>query len=74
LNRIIIALLAAVAGSTAPAGVVNFDDLSGGPRQALDSGYAGFNWTDMGAIRSDAAPGTGFDAGWCARGRVRRRR
>jgi hypothetical protein len=63
MNKIIIALLAALACSTASAGVVNFDDLSGDPTQPLDSGYAGFNWTNMGAIRSDAAPGTGLEAG-----------
>jgi hypothetical protein len=63
MNNIIIALLAALACSTASAGVVNFDDVPGDPTQALDSGYAGFNWTNMGAIRSDAAPGTGFETG-----------
>jgi hypothetical protein len=63
MNKLIIALLAAFACSTASAGVINFDDLPGDPTQALDSGYAGFNWTNMGAIRSDAAPGTGFETG-----------
>jgi hypothetical protein len=63
MNKIIIALFAALACSTASAGVVNFDDLSGDPTLPLASGYAGFNWADMGAIRSDAAPGTGFEAG-----------
>lgn len=63
MNKYIIALLAAFACSTASAGVINFDDLPGDPTQALDSGYAGFNWTNMGTIRSDAAPGTGFETG-----------
>lgn len=63
MNKIIIALLAALACSTASAGVVTFDDLPGDPTQALDSDYAGFNWTNMGAIRGGDAPGTGFETG-----------
>jgi len=63
MNKIIIALLAALACTTASAGVIDFDDLPGDPAQALDSGYAGFDWTNMGAIRGDAAPGTGFETG-----------
>jgi hypothetical protein len=63
MNKYLIALLAACACATASAGVINFDDLPGDPTQALDSGYAGFDWTNMGTIRSDAAPGTGFETG-----------
>lgn len=63
MNKIIIALLAALACGTASAGVVDFDDLPGNPTLALESGYAGFDWTNMGAIGSDAAPGTGFETG-----------
>jgi hypothetical protein len=63
MNKIIIALLAAFACATASAGVIHFDDLTGDPTLPLDSGYAGFNWTNMGAIHGDAAPGTGFETG-----------
>lgn len=63
MNKIIITLLAALACSTASAGIIGFDDLPGDPAQALDSGYAGFDWTNLGAIRGDAAPGTGFETG-----------
>ncbi|MFC5547588.1 PEP-CTERM sorting domain-containing protein [Massilia aerilata] len=63
MNKMIIALVAAFACSAASAGVIDFDDLPGDPTLPLDSGYAGFNWTNIGAIRSDAAPGTGFETG-----------
>lgn len=63
MKKMIIALLAACTCATASAGVIGFDDLAGDPAQALESGYAGFNWTNMGAIRGDTAPGTGFETG-----------
>jgi hypothetical protein len=47
----------------ANAAVVHFDDLSGDETQLIDAGYAGFDWDNMGTVRADAYPGSGFEAG-----------
>lgn len=45
------------------AGVIGFDDLSGDESDTIADGYAGFNWDNVGTIRADAYPGSGFEAG-----------
>jgi hypothetical protein len=63
MKKTIIGLLALVACAMANASVVHFDDLSGDETQLIDAGYAGFDWDNMGTIRADAYPGSGFEAG-----------
>jgi hypothetical protein len=59
----IIGLALLAAWTLANAAVVHFDDLSGDESLPIDAGYAGFNWDNMGTIRADAYPGSGFEAG-----------
>lgn len=63
LKKIVLSLALAICSATASAGVVTFDDLSGDFTEAIADGYQGFNWTGMGAIRSDAFPGSGYETG-----------
>jgi hypothetical protein len=63
MKKTIIGLLALAACTRANASVIHFDDLSGDETQFIDAGYAGFDWDNMGTIRADAYPGSGFDAG-----------
>lgn len=67
LNTMLGALSLAAALATAPgaalAGVITFDDLSGDYTQAIAPGYQGLNWENMGSIRSDAFPGSGYETG-----------
>jgi hypothetical protein len=63
MKKTIIGLLALVACTLAHAGVVHFDDLSGDETLPITAGYAGFDWDNMGTIRADAYPGSGFEAG-----------
>lgn len=62
MKSIIFSLLL-LASAGAPAAVVNFDDLPGDETAAIANGYQGFNWDNMGAIRADAYPGSGYEAG-----------
>lgn len=63
LNKMALSLLLAVCTSTSFASVINFDDLSGDFTEAIANGYQGLNWENVGAIRSDAFPGSGYEAG-----------
>ena len=63
MKKTIIGLLALAACTLAHASVIHFDDLSGDETQLIDPGYAGFNWDNMGTVRADAYPGSGFEAG-----------
>lgn len=49
--------------ATSSADVINFDDLSGDFTETIADGYHGFNWENMGAIRADAFPGSGYEIG-----------
>lgn len=70
MKKTIMALLAATACTMANATVIHFDDLSGDETLPIDAGYAGFDWTNMGTVRSDAYPGSGFEAGTVSGGNV----
>ena len=54
-------LLLASAGASA--GVIGFDDLPGIETAPIANGYQGFDWDNLGAIRADAYPGSGYAAG-----------
>lgn len=59
----LLAIVAALASSTAFASVINFDDLPGDGTTPVANGYAGFNWFNFGTISAEAGAGTGFEAG-----------
>ncbi len=59
-----------LASSSASAGVIGFDDLPGNETEAIANGYAGFDWSGLGAIRADAYPGSGYAAGTVSFGNV----
>lgn len=63
LKKMMLALLLGACSAAASAGVINFDDLPGDFTEAIANGYRGFNWENMGTIRSDALPGSGYEAG-----------
>ncbi|WP_166896761.1 PEP-CTERM sorting domain-containing protein [Massilia sp. CCM 8734] len=63
LKKMMLSLLLGVCCGTSFAGVISFDDLSGDFAEAIPDGYRGLNWDNMGAIRSDAFPGSGYEAG-----------
>lgn len=56
-----LALLLASAGASAD--VINFDDLPGDETSAIAPGYHGFTWDNVGALRAEAYPGSGYEAG-----------
>ncbi|SFV11258.1 PEP-CTERM sorting domain-containing protein [Pseudoduganella namucuonensis] len=63
LKKMLLALLLGACSATSSAGVINFDDLSGDFTEAIAGGYQGLNWDNVGSIRSDAFPGSGYEAG-----------
>ena len=63
MKQTIVGLLAAAACALANATVIHFDDLSGDETLPIAAGYAGFDWINMGTVRADAYPGSGFEAG-----------
>lgn len=57
-------LLASFSASfDASASVIGFDDLPGVESEAIENGYQGFDWYNVGAISADAYPGSGYEAG-----------
>lgn len=63
MKNIVFSLLLLLAPMGAWAGVIGFDDLPGDEAEEIDRGYAGFDWINLGAIRADAYPGSGYAAG-----------
>ncbi|MEJ7808549.1 MAG: PEP-CTERM sorting domain-containing protein [Telluria sp.] len=63
LKKMMATLLLGVCTSTALAGLIDFDELSGDFTEPLAGGYQGLNWDNMGVIRADAFPGSGYAAG-----------
>lgn len=63
MKKTIIGLALLAACTFANAAVIHFDDLSGDETQPIAAGYAGFVWDNMGTVRADAYPGSGFDTG-----------
>ncbi|MBQ5949738.1 PEP-CTERM sorting domain-containing protein [Massilia sp. ST3] len=57
-------MLASLGSSTwASAGVIGFDDLPGEETTVVANGYGGFDWDNVGVIRADAYPGSGYELG-----------
>jgi hypothetical protein len=63
MKKTIFSLLLALASASSLAGVIGFDDLSGDETEAIANGYQGLDWDNVGAIRADAYPGSGYAAG-----------
>lgn len=63
MKHTVFALLLLLASAGASAGVIGFDDLPGDETEAIAAGYQGFTWNNLGAIRADAYPGSGYAAG-----------
>ena len=63
LKKMMLSLLLGISSASSFAGVIQFDDLSGDFTEAIAAGYRGLNWDNMGSIRSDAFPGSGYEAG-----------
>ncbi|WP_020652831.1 PEP-CTERM sorting domain-containing protein [Massilia niastensis] len=63
MKKTILSLSLALASASSLAGVIGFDDLSGDETEAIANGYQGLDWDNLGAIRADAFPGSGYAAG-----------
>jgi hypothetical protein len=63
LNKMMLSLMLGACCAASHAGVINFDDLSGDFTVSIAGGYQGLNWDNVGSIRSDAFPGSGYEAG-----------
>lgn len=63
MKKIIVGLCLSLLTSFASASVINFDDLSGNPAEAIADGYQGFNWGLIGSVSNAEFPGSGFEAG-----------
>lgn len=63
MKHTVFSLLLLLASAGASAGVIGFDDLAGDETEAIADGYQGFTWNNLGAIRADAYPGSGYAAG-----------
>lgn len=63
MKKTMLSLLLALVSASSLAGVINFDDLSGDETEAIANGYQGLDWDNVGAIRADAYPGSGYGAG-----------
>ncbi|MBQ5940212.1 MULTISPECIES: PEP-CTERM sorting domain-containing protein [unclassified Massilia] len=63
MKNTILSLALLLASFGASAGVIGFDDLPGDETQAVANGYQGFDWDNVGVIRADAYPGSGYETG-----------
>ena len=63
MKNTILSLALVMASFGASAGVIGFDDLPGDETEVLANGYKGFGWDNVGAIRADAYPGSGYETG-----------
>ena len=63
MNKFVFSLVLLLASAGASAGVIGFDDLPGDETEAIANGYQGFDWNNVGAVRADAYPGSGYAAG-----------
>jgi len=70
MKKHLLSLLLALCSASAFAGVIGFDDLPGDESDVVANGYAGLNWDNLGAIRADAYPGSGFETGVVSPGNV----
>jgi hypothetical protein len=63
MKNTIFSLLLLLASASAGASVITFDDLPGDETEAIANGYQGFDWYNLGAVRADAYPDSGYAAG-----------
>lgn len=63
LKKMLLSLLLGLSSAATFAGVINFDDLSGDFTEAITGEYHGLIWDNVASIRSDAFPGSGYEAG-----------
>jgi len=63
LKKMLLSLLLGASSATSFADVIDFDDLPGDFTEVIADGYQGFNWANVGTIRSDAFPGSGYAFG-----------
>lgn len=63
LKKLMASLALGLCCTSAFAGVIGFDDLSGDYTQVIPAGYQGLNWDNLASIRSDAFPGSGYETG-----------
>lgn len=63
LKKLMLSLLMAACSTSVFAEVIHFDDLSGDYTEAIADGYQGLNWDNIGTIRADAFPGSGYEMG-----------
>ena len=63
MKNTILSLALVMASFGASAGVIGFDDLPGDETEVLANGYQGFGWDNVGVIRADAYPGSGYETG-----------
>lgn len=63
MKKIMLGFYLLLCTSLASAAVIDFDDLSGNPFDAIADGYQGFNWTTLGSSSNSEFPGSGYEAG-----------
>ena len=62
-SLVLLAPLALIAGGSASAQTITFDDIATDSIGAIHDGYAGFNWDNFGYIKNTYHPGSGYDNG-----------
>ena len=62
-SLVLLAPLALIAGGSASAQTITFDDIAIDSIGAIYDGYAGFNWDNFGYIKNTYHPGSGYDNG-----------
>lgn len=63
MKQAFLSLLLALCCAASQAAVINFDDLPGDENAVIAAGYQGFEWSNLGVIRVDAYPGSGYANG-----------
>ncbi|QYF94206.1 PEP-CTERM sorting domain-containing protein [Massilia sp. PAMC28688] len=70
MKKTMLSVLLMLASFSASADVVTFDDLPGDEADVVANGYAGFTWDNVGALRADTYPDSGYAAGVVSPGNV----
>lgn len=63
MKKAVLALVLALCSTFTFAGVIGFDDLPGDEGASVASGYAGFDWANLGVLGAEAYPGSGYANG-----------